>query len=221
MRNNKNLKIIIGILVVCLILLGSYSIVCTKKLSTLKSNNSMLTGKVTSLEDKITSLDKKIETIEKAQKKPKNEKLESENKNNTVENKSISCPIYTGNIDTYEKEVISNINLSNNNLEENLKEICNQLSYLSFSNLPINLVKIENVDNKKIAVINLEDTDNMKWSSKYFQGSAGGQITSVSLIESILQRDLNLPWIDGVKFLYNDSPIEYEHTPKLSQTNYR
>ena len=31
----------------------------------------------------------------------------------------------------------------------------------------------------------------------------------------------NGEWIDGVKFLYNDEPIEYDHVYELSETQYR
>jgi hypothetical protein len=48
-------------------------------------------------------------------------------------------------------------------------------------------------------------------------------MTSESLIETLLQREYNGEWIDAVKFLYNDSPIDdhFQHAPDLMEINYR
>jgi len=46
----------------------------------------------------------------------------------------------------------------------------------------------------------------------YFQGSAGGQHTTVVLIESILQNDYTGDWIDEVEFYYqNEKMGEWDH----------
>ena len=42
----------------------------------------------------------------------------------------------------------------------------------------------------------------------FFQGSAGGINTQITLEESFLQKEFNGPWIKGVKFFYQSSPIE-------------
>ena len=56
-----------------------------------------------------------------------------------------------------------------------------------------------------------------------FQGSTGGQVTANTLIENFLQSNnkSKTEWIDGVKFLYNNETIEYDHVADLSNIQYR
>lgn len=112
--------------------------------------------------------------------------------------------------------------------------IGNELSQYCFDGLPIEVSEIKKVDGKEIAVINLkesvfnEEIDAPKkfvgrtWKAGYFQGSCGGSITSMELIETFLQRDYKGKWIDGVQFLYEGNNItEFDHVPRLSDINYR
>ncbi|MCB2291425.1 hypothetical protein LGK97_16990 [Clostridium sp. CS001] len=59
------------------------------------------------------------------------------------------------------------------------------------------------------------------WARKYFQGSTGGKVTSVTLIETMLQKEHKEQWIDGVRFLYNNGVCNFDHTSDLSKVNYR
>ncbi|MDQ2087579.1 hypothetical protein RBH29_14195 [Herbivorax sp. ANBcel31] len=78
-----------------------------------------------------------------------------------------------------------------------------------------------------MAVINLREYDEKNtsirrsWKSHYFQGTTGGRETSVTLIETFLQRDYSGEWIDGVSFLYYDNEIEFFHVEGLSKIQYR
>jgi hypothetical protein len=102
------------------------------------------------------------------------------------------------------------------------------LSRHCFSYLPIQIQGIQEYDNKKVAVVNLMELQGFEagetwygasWAHGFFQGSAGGASTTTILIESFLQRDNPLPWIDGVVFLYEEQPIlQYEHVTGLRQT---
>lgn len=143
-------------------------------------------------------------------------------------------PIYSANIDTYNQEIIFYTYFSKElTLKEKLNTIGNKLSLYCFNRLPIEVQEIKNIENKKIAVINLQESmvnqeiDNHEnwigksWASNYFQGSTGGIITSTELIETFLQRSYTDDWIDGVKFLYKGSNIEFEHVFILSDTIYR
>lgn len=120
-------------------------------------------------------------------------------------------------------------------IEEKLDILSNVLSQTLFDDLPIEVVKVEERDGKRIALINLMESDeNQKisgqalfmgksWAAGYFQGSTGGSITSISLIETFLQKQYNGDWIDGVRFLYNNG-IEAgwsDHAPNLGKVNYR
>lgn len=170
--------------------------------------------------------------------KSENEKLKSqidsltkelENEQNTSKTvpTEIYFPIYTANINDLSKEILCYIKPTSTSIEDNLKFISNKLSQIGFQNLPIEFVKFETVENKKVAVINLKEiiTDpnvpGTKWSQSFFQGSTGGEMTSTALIETFLQRDYDGEWIDGVKFLYEGGDIQFQHTEKLSQINYR
>ncbi|MDU7440052.1 MAG: hypothetical protein E7L05_05625 [Clostridium sp.] len=48
-------------------------------------------------------------------------------------------------------------------------------------------------------------------------------MTANTLIENFLQSNnkSNVDWIDGVKFLYNNETIEYDHVSELSEVHYK
>lgn len=109
----------------------------------------------------------------------------------------------------------------NSTLQDKLKELAKAVSEKKFDNLPIEVKSIDTVNGKKVATINLTDSNNKKWVPK-FQGSTGGSVTSNTLIENFLQSNNKSKgeWIDGVKFLYNNETIEYEHASDLSTVKY-
>ncbi|MDU4475662.1 hypothetical protein [Clostridium sp.] len=151
-----------------------------------------------------------------------NSKDDNKNTDNT-ENPSNKeeLSIYTIDDNTLEPNESSKIELStDSSLEDKVQQLSNTVSKNFFDNLPIKVKSIDTIDGKKIATINLLDDNNNKWINK-FQGSTGGQITSNTLIENFLQVSYKGEWIDGVKFLYNDEPIEYDHVYELSETKYR
>jgi len=132
--------------------------------------------------------------------------------------------IYDGNIDTYKKEAKGEISIpKDKGIQEKLEAIAKKLSEVNFNNLPIEVLKIETVNGKKIAKINLkEDSKNQKqWFQSYMQGSAGGSITSVSLIETLLQKEYKGQWIDGIEFSYEGKKCEFEHAYDLTEIVYR
>lgn len=129
--------------------------------------------------------------------------------------------IYTEDANTMEIKEVSTIEVNEDlSLEDKLKELGNALSEKVFDKLPIEVKSIDKIDGKKIATINLKDNGDSKWTLK-FQGSTGGQITSDSLLETFLQVKYSGEWIDGVKFLYNDQLIEYDHVSALSEVQTR
>ena len=149
----------------------------------------------------------------------KTDNEDNENKENTSSKEELS--IYTIDDNTLEPNESSKIELStDSSLEDKVQQLSNTVSKNFFDNLPIKVKSIDTIDGKKIATINLLDDNNNKWINK-FQGSTGGQITSNTLIENFLQVSYKGEWIDGVKFLYNDEPIEYDHVYELSETKYR
>jgi cell division protein FtsB len=187
--------------------------------NSLKDENIKLTKEISSMKEKNSALEKSIE------------ELKEENKNI---NKNSTYPIYSADINTYDKEVIFGAYIAEKlPLKDKIDALAKTLSEVCFSNLPIEILEITEVDGKKVAVINLKESeenqkvvDNLKfegqsWSRNYFQGSTGGVITSVGLIETFLQKDYKGQWVDGVKFLYNNKIIDFDHALNLSEVSYR
>ena len=147
------------------------------------------------------------------------ENTNTDSNENTSSKEELS--IYTIDDNTLEPNESSKIELStDSSLEDKVQQLSNTVSKNYFDNLTIKVKSKDTIDGKKIATINLLDDNNNKCSNK-FQGSTGGQITANTLIENFLQVSYKGEWIDGVKFLYNDEPIEYDHVYELSETKYR
>lgn len=135
----------------------------------------------------------------------------------------IKLSIYNIDDNTLEPNEASTIEVNEKaTLDDKLKQLCKALSEKKFDNLSLELKSIDTVNGKKVATINLTDSSSKKWSQK-FQGSTGGAVTSNTLIENFLQSSNKSrgEWIDGVKFLYNNEKIEYEHAADLSNIQYR
>ncbi|WP_315067156.1 hypothetical protein [uncultured Clostridium sp.] len=135
----------------------------------------------------------------------------------------IKLSIYSIDENSLEPNESSTIEVDDNlSLDDKLKQLCKTLSEKKFDNLSLEVKSIDTVNGKKVATINLADANNKKWSQK-FQGSTGGAVTTNTLIENFLQSNNKSrgEWIDGVKFLYNNEKIEYEHASDLSDIQYR
>ena len=103
----------------------------------------------------------------------------------------------------------------------------------NFPSTPIEFVKINNIEGKKVALFNLDELGNnatditfdkyegINWINNYFAGSAGGSVTEYTLITTLLQRNYTGEWIDGIEFTYKNSKIEFDHVPALGEVSYR
>jgi hypothetical protein len=134
----------------------------------------------------------------------------------------IKLSIYDIDENSLEPNQSSTIEVNENlSLNDKLKQLAKVISEKKFDNLSIEVKSIDTVNGKKVATINLADTNNKKWVPK-FQGSTGGAVTANTLIENFLQSNNKSKgeWIDGVKFLYNNEAIEYEHVSDLSSVKY-
>lgn len=162
------------------------------------------------------------------------EKDDSKENISGVKEQSEEFTIYTMDVNTDEKVIVKNIELSKSlSLEEKLVNLASDMSKEIFSNLPINLVEIKEVDGKKVAVFNFDevgenadketlfqDYKGKSWF-QYFQGSAGGRVTEYTLLETLLQRNYKGQWIDGIEFTYKNGNMDFQHSPKLSEIVYR
>lgn len=143
-------------------------------------------------------------------------------------------PVYTANIDTYEQEIQFYLSIRDQlPLRDKLQEVADKLSVYIYNSMPIEVERIEVIEEKQVAVINLKEhsanetvTDpeqyvGKTWKSHFFQGSLGGAQTSTNLIETFLQRDYDGEWIDGVQFLYQGESVAYQHVPALAEIQYQ
>lgn len=227
----KSLKLFIGlVLVVSMLLVG-----CTETKIT-DSNN--VDQDVKLLEEKLKGANIEKDYLQKRADTAysiidEQRLIISSIKNKEFQEKYYVFPVHTANIDTYEKEISLYMTIPKDaSIKDQLDVLAQKLSNYNFRKLPINVLRIEEVDNKKIAVVNLEETkkeDNLEvysptWNTGYFQGSAGGLITTVTLVDTFLQRDHEGDWIDGVRFLYNNKEtkeFEYEHVGLFNGPHYR
>ncbi|WP_069997287.1 hypothetical protein [Cellulosilyticum sp. I15G10I2] len=138
--------------------------------------------------------------------------------NNLVESNQLA--LFTGDTDTYNKKELETISVQEDlRLEKKLEIIAYELSKMYFDNFPIEIKAIEQVDGKKIAVINLKEKQesndkNKTWMQYLNAGSTGSKITLITLEESFLQRDFKGEWIDAIKIIYEEKDIEeLDHFP--------
>ena len=155
------------------------------------------------------------------------EETKTNNNNNDDSSKNtdntVKFSIYKVDENSLEPNEIQSISINENaSLKDKLTQLAESVSDNNFDGLPIEIKSIDTGDGKKSATINLTDSGNKTWVKK-FQGSTGGQVTANTLIENFLQTNnkSNTEWIDGVKFLYNNEAIEYDHVSDLSNIQYR
>jgi hypothetical protein len=117
----------------------------------------------------------------------------------------------------------------NDELEVKLVSILDTLSHSYFNDLALVLIKIDTSSRFKIAHINLRENPDyngpgslgfyQSWYD-FFQGSSGGQHTSIILEENVLQRLYKGAWIDAVVFYYQGEEIgEMDHLDLSGQIN--
>lgn len=105
------------------------------------------------------------------------------------------------------------------NQTQQLEKLSNMISGYKFCNLPIQVKSIKD----GIAIVNLDEHPWLKagstspsipgcsgksWRYGYFQGSAGGYATTVTLTRTFVQPSYQGNWIKGVQFYYAGKPIQ-------------
>jgi len=100
-----------------------------------------------------------------------------------------------------------------------------ELGETYFEGLTMEALEIKTVNGKDVLVVNLIEgsgkVGEKSWVYNYFQGSTGGNNTTIALSETFLQKNYNGTWIDGVQFLLDGETIDYEHVPSLKEIIYR
>ena len=148
--------------------------------------------------------------------------------------KTIELLLYKKDVNTDEQVIVGEVEVNEDlSLEEKIEKLSKELSEKVFDNLPIEFVKINDIEGKKIALFNLDELGNnakditfdkyegINWINNYFAGSAGGSVTEYTLITTLLQKNYTGEWIDGIEFTYKNSKIEFDHVPALGEITYR
>ena len=190
---------------------------CGSDKKTPDSNPSSVTDTASSSTDTET----KIEDKEDTENQTENESKPQSNATET--DKKIKFSIYAIDENSLEPNEVSSISLDSGlSFNDKLNKLADAISKTNFDGLKLEVKSIDTIDGKKVATINLADSGDKTWIPK-FQGSTGGQVTTNTLIENFLQSNnkSNGEWIDGVKFLYNNESIEYDHVSELSQIHYK
>ncbi len=127
-------------------------------------------------------------------------------------------PVYYANYPDWQKETVVFYLPVKENLpvKGKLEELCSGLSRFIFDYLPVELVKIEEKNGKKTAIINLVDPKNKtgkNWNPLFFQGSTGAHFTQAALVLTLLQPTYHGEWVDCLVFQYNGKPFkdEWDH----------
>jgi hypothetical protein len=138
-----------------------------------------------------------------------NNVVESENENNKEE----SFVIYTLDVDDTDKVIeFETVNLKEDtDISYKMSQLCTILRKDYFNGE----VEIEfvDIDENNIATINLVNEE--AWSPK-FQGSTGGMVTQSTILETLLQKNYNGAWIDGINITIDGKPGDdytFEHAP--------
>ena len=216
MRSIRLRKILVGIVVSCV---AFGTIGCAEKNTTTENNSNIVSEDLNNQE----SNDNKEDNVEI-----------TDNENNQESIKTIEMMLYSKDVNTDEQVIIGEVEVNEElSLEEKIENLSEGLSEKAFDNLPIEFVKINNIEGKKVALFNLDELGNnatditfdkyegINWINNYFAGSAGGSVTEYTLITTLLQRNYTGEWIDGIEFTYKNSKIEFDHVPALGEVSYR
>lgn len=216
MRSIRLRKILVGIVVSCV---AFGTIGCAEKNTTTENNSNIVSEDLNNQE----SNDNKEDNVEI-----------TDNENNQESIKTIEMMLYSKDVNTDEQVIIGEVEVNEElSLEEKIEKLSEGLSEKAFNNLPIEFVKINNIEGKKVALFNLDELGNnatditfdkyegINWINNYFAGSAGGSVTEYTLITTLLQRNYTGEWIDGIEFTYKNSKIEFDHVPALGEVSYR
>lgn len=162
------------------------------------------------LKQTIDTLEKEITTI-----KEENENLKQTAEEASKEASKEAYTIYTRDVNSWEIVEISQVKVDKEQpLQDKIQTLADNLSKECFEGLEIKVEEIKEIGDKQIAIINLLDDSkkqNPNWMMNFFQGSTGAGITATSLEETLLQRDSQYTWVDGIEIFYNDEVLSDNH----------
>lgn len=168
-----------------------------EQINTLQIENKTLTTQIEDLTTQIDTLNKEKQA------------LEDEIKNLSQEEYSI----YSRDVNSWEIIEVSKVTIDKDeSLQEKLQDLADELSKTCFEGLEISVEEIKTIGKDEIAIINLKDNgEEINWMNKYFQGSTGAGVTKTALEETLLQRNISYPWVDGIEIVYNGEMLSIDH----------
>lgn len=189
--------------------------------SALQEQVDVLTGQLTALEDKLATVTSERDVYE--QQLLRLGFVPGEDPDTPVPGEDEeTLPVFGSNEEGVTSQISTVVVKTDEPLLTKMNLLGAELSAKFFGGLPMEATKINTVEGKEILIVNLKETDTGKtWTYDYFQGSTGGLETIMALSETFLQREYGGRWVDGVQFLLNGEPIEFEHVEALSEIFYR
>lgn len=103
-------------------------------------------------------------------------------------------------------------------VENKLTQLTKVTNQVLFPDKEMKFTGLEDHEGQSVAVIDLVGAED--WHQA-FQGSVGGGMNSQSLVATFLQKAYTNRWVDGVRFTMDGAPIDLDHAPILSETQFR
>jgi len=213
-------------------------------LSMLTACSSKTTSEVKTLNEAVATLESKITDLE-----TENTSLKADITALTEERDNLKAQLGIGNVETpvepvvepgADEETLPVYGADNNHQRIKVSSVTvktdepllNKMNFLGaeigvkfFGGLTMEAKEIKTVSGKKVLVMNLIEgsgaVGEKSWVYDYFQGSTGGNISTVALTETFLQKEYSGTWIDGVQFLLDGETIDLEHVEGLSEIIYK
>lgn len=220
MRSIRLRKILAAIVISCV----AFGVVgCSEKNTSMENTSNVVSENLDNQQSNDNQEEENVEKIENV-----------DNVDNQESIKNIEMLLYSKDANTDEQVIIGTVEVDQElSLEEKIEKLSKELSEKVFDSLPIEFIKINDIEGKKIALFNLDELGNnatditydkyegINWINNYFAGSAGGSVTEYTLITTLLQKNYTGEWIDGIEFTYKNSKIEFDHVPGLGEISYR
>ena len=176
------------------------------------------------LKQTITTLEEQVEVLKEENEALKEVQTPSEEEQVVQEAAKENYTIYTRDVNSWEITTLGEVQVDETlSLQEKVQVVADELSKECFDGLAIEVEEIKQIGDHEVAIINLKDDEQNRdasWMVKFFQGSTGAGITATSLEESLLQRESQYPWVDGIEVLYNGQPLISDHI-EFSNVIYR
>ena len=106
-------------------------------------------------------------------------------------------------------------------LVEKLEILTRSISRSVFDDYIMEFTGILEIDGRKVAQVDLQDSGRFRWEKAFFPDKATGDNTQATLAASYLQGTYRMDWVDGVVVTHNGETIENPYLSKLAEPVYR